>query len=409
ARAIKVDGTTMGEVEVCYRAKVPPAEAGCFLAAERHLLESIAERIGKILKRKGAERDLIKRTKELRERNKELNCLYGISRIVERRGSIDGILQGIVTLIPASWQYPDIAAARITTGGRTFQTPRFRRTRHRLARAIKVDGTTMGEVEVCYRAKVPPAEAGCFLAAERHLLESIAKRIGVAIELHRAEQQLRLSHMKLRELIEHLQSAREEERHRLAREIHDEMGQALAALKMDVRWLRERFPRRDTESLRMVRSIERFIDITSQNVQRIASELRPVLLDDFGLPEAIRWQVGQFRKRAGIRCRLLTRPGNLTLDHGLSLVIFRIAQELLTNVIRHAAASRAEVRLEKRGGEVLLRVTDDGRGMRRRMDPAHSFGLRGILERVSYWEGEVNIRSGAGVGTTVEVLIPIPA
>jgi signal transduction histidine kinase len=206
-----------------------------------------------------------------------------------------------------------------------------------------------------------------------------------------------------------LQTVREDERTRIAREVHDELGQALTGLKLGLSRIGHRrigVPKAHTEKIKW--AVAR-IDSIIQSVRRIATELRPGILDDLGLVAAIEWQANEFQSRTGIECAVKT---SLREDSGLSAELnttfFRIFQETLTNVIRHADASRVEVLLKKNGGDVVLEVRDNGRGIRdAEIAGAESIGLRGMRERAALLDGEVDIRGAPRQGTAVTVRIPL--
>jgi PAS domain S-box-containing protein len=225
-------------------------------------------------------------------------------------------------------------------------------------------------------------------------------------EMKRAEQELRASSEQLRNLAAHLLSVREEERARISREVHDELGQSLTAVKMDLAWLAGRLPRRNGQMLKRIRSTRQLADDIIQSIRRISTELRPAVLD-LGLAEAVEWQVQEFQTRSGIQCtvRLLTRE---VVASNASTAMFRIFQETLTNVARHAKATRTEVVLQKQQDWLVLLIRDNGRGFDQ-ADPSlsKSLGLLGMRERAAILGGRVNISSAPGKGTTVTAWIPL--
>lgn len=227
-------------------------------------------------------------------------------------------------------------------------------------------------------------------------------------EMKRAEQELRASSEQLRNLAAHLLSVREEERARISREVHDELGQSLTAVKMDLAWLARRLPRRNGQMLKKIRSTRQLADSVIQSIRRISTELRPAVLD-LGLAAAVEWQVQEFQARSGIQCkvRLLTRE---VVASNASTAMFRIFQETLTNVARHAKATRAEVVLQKQRDRLVLLIRDNGRGFDQ-ADPSlsKSLGLLGMRERAAILGGRVNISSAPGKGTTVTAWIPLPS
>jgi PAS domain S-box-containing protein len=219
--------------------------------------------------------------------------------------------------------------------------------------------------------------------------------------------ELMASRERIRKLASHQQAARETERSRIAREIHDELGQALTAMKMDVHWLSRRMPDSDLKALDKMRAISGLIDHTVRSVRRICSELRPGLLDDFGLSAAIEWQAAEFGKRTGIVCDISSDPADIVLDNDRSIAIFRIFQEALTNIARHAHATHVAVSLKEAPGIFRMTVTDDGKGLGEGdMSESKSFGLMGMRERAHDLGGEFRISSGPEAGTVIELEIP---
>lgn len=226
-------------------------------------------------------------------------------------------------------------------------------------------------------------------------------------ERKEAEQALMRSHERLHDLTSHLQVVREEERILIAREIHDELGQALTALKMDVHWLRQRLPGEKQLMIDKANAMSRIIDWTVQSVRRICAELRPGLLDDFGLSAAMEWEAEEFSKRTEIVTKILSDPEDLVLPQGISTAIFRIFQETLTNIARHANATKVEIYLKKHEGRVEMRVSDNGKGIEdQEILDLKSFGIIGMRERLHYLGGKLDIK-GNRSGTTVEVSIPM--
>jgi sigma-B regulation protein RsbU (phosphoserine phosphatase) len=227
-------------------------------------------------------------------------------------------------------------------------------------------------------------------------------------ERKRVEEQLRNSRELLRNLSAHLQSVREEERRQIASEIHDELGQILTALKLDLSWLKRRLQRDDSDLISSVQPMINLVDKTIEVVQRISSELRPGVLDYLGLIAAIEWQAEEFRKRAGIKCNLSVDVEELPLDQNRSTAVFRIFQETLTNVIRHSGATQVDVMVGIQCNSIVLQVQDNGKGITEdQLTSPTSFGIIGIRERVRFLGGEVRFRGVPGLGTTVLVNIPL--
>jgi signal transduction histidine kinase len=190
--------------------------------------------------------------------------------------------------------------------------------------------------------------------------------------------------------------------------VHDELGQALTALKLDLSWVGERLGRDQYVLNVKVRSMLKFIDSTIETVRRISAELRPPILDHFGLTAAIEWELNRFNDRAGIECEFRTLPEEITLDQNRSTTVFRVLQEALTNVSRHANATAVKVDLRRTGDDLILEVKDNGCGITESQTLAPtSLGLIGIRERARMCGGSVNILGSVEQGTTVRVVIPI--
>jgi len=234
----------------------------------------------------------------------------------------------------------------------------------------------------------------------RQLTEELEKRVEArTAELGQARDQLRA-------LANRFHDLQEEERSRLARELHDEVGAALTALKVDLHWLAGRFARKNTEPRQKVKEMFELIDSTVNSVRQTATLLRPRLLDDFGLAAAIEWQMEEFHKRTRIRCTT-DLPDMITVDRQRATVFFRILQESLTNVVRHAKATEVALRLWEEGDNVMLEIKDNGIGIDPNTTPSSkSLGLSGMRERAYAFGGSVRITGESDHGTTVTVEIP---
>lgn len=241
-----------------------------------------------------------------------------------------------------------------------------------------------------------------------HQLEKKMVELEAEIRIReRKEEDLKRSRQQLRDLSAHLQTAIEQERTHLAREIHDELGQALTVLRMDAIFIESRADRAIVTD--RVRKMIEFIDSTAKTVQSICSELRPSILDDLGLTAAMEWLIDEFRKRSDIRYDYSFNPEEMVLPRDISTAAFRILQETLTNVSRHAGAREVMIKLE--AGEKLLTMTvkDDGRGItEEEIDRLDSFGLLGMKERALNLGGNLEITGDPGSGTEVRLTIALP-
>lgn len=222
------------------------------------------------------------------------------------------------------------------------------------------------------------------------------------------EEELKSSHEKLRNLSNRLQSTIEQEKSRIARQVHDELGQSLTALKMDISHIEKNLPDNPTDLLGQFQSMTKIIDNTIQSVQRIAMELRPPILDAFGLCEAIAWQAGEYGKKLGIQFDLNCLQEHVDLEKDLETTLFRIFQESLTNIVRHAEASQVRVGLNRVKGQLVFEIEDNGKGIKKEhVENSNSLGLIGIQERVHPWNGEVLFEGSPEKGTKVTVTIPL--
>lgn len=242
------------------------------------------------------------------------------------------------------------------------------------------------------------------LGADRIQWDGIMENIS---QSKAAEHELRQSRQQLSALSAHLQKTKEIERTRIAREVHDNIGGNLTALKIDLLWLNHRLDKQRPELLDKAQSLETLVDRTMEITSRIARDLRPPLLE-LGLVAAIEWEAAEFQKRMEIPCVVTCKSEDLPVDPDLGNAAFSIFREILTNISKHAAATKVEVELATDASMLIMRVIDNGRGM------AHadllkrgSFGLRGMLERAHNLGGEIRFGDGAGAGTTITVRLPL--
>jgi len=227
-------------------------------------------------------------------------------------------------------------------------------------------------------------------------------------ERKRSETRLLSSHEQFRNLASHIQSIREEERSLLAREIHDELGQALTVMKIQISLLSNKLRKDQADLKTKANSITDVIDQTVDSLQRILAKLRPGILDELGLVPAIEWQAQDFQKVTGIVCDCMLPEDSLDLDTEKSTAIFRIFQEALTNIARHSNASHLSVILKTENQQLILEVTDNGIGISKsQIYASNSFGLLGMKERTMLVGGKFQINGVRDQGTNVKVEIPL--
>ena len=281
-----------------------------------------------------------------------------------------------------------------------------------------LDAHLKGEIplfEIEHRLKTKSGEWKWILTHGRVLkrdkknkpLRAIGTQINIT-EIKRTEEELKESRERARNLSAHLQSIREEERARIAREIHDELSQVLTLLQMDLAWLQKRIPRDLKKLDGKINSMLVLANNTLDTVHKIAGKLRPTLLDDLGLVSAIEWEAKEFGKRTGIKYKLALISEEFVIDKDISIALFRIFQEALTNITRHAKATHVDVTLEVENNVLVLKVRDNGTGIsEEKIKDSKSFGLMGIQERVLYLRGRADIAGTPGKGTTIRVEVPL--
>ena len=227
-------------------------------------------------------------------------------------------------------------------------------------------------------------------------------------ERQQVQEKLSRSHAQLRQLSAALQTIREEERTHIARELHDDLGQLLASLRMDLTLLQQQ-PANSPDSVRLMNGMEANLLTAITSLRRIATNLRPRALDEGGLFFALKGLCADFVERYAIPCELFADEAELRLDDAASTAIFRIVQEALTNIARHADATRVTMNLYRIDHQLLLTIRDDGRGIQAEdMEKAESLGLVGMRERVWAMNGEISISSDEPPGTRIDIVLPVP-
>jgi PAS domain S-box-containing protein len=266
------------------------------------------------------------------------------------------------------------------------------------------DGTAIYVLE---NVSLVPDESGELRIIQGNMVDITARK-QMEHALRENEQRYRELSDELRHLTHHLQSVRDQERERIAREIHDELGQALTALHMDLHWLRARCHYETGDLGPRVAAMIELLGRTMQATHRICADLRPALLDDVGLPAAIEWQSREFERRTGIRIGVTLPHDALPVPRDQATAVFRIFQESLTNITRHANASRANISMDMSEDTLTLTVHDNGTGI----DPQaatkpDALGLMGMRERAMAWGGRVDVSGAGGRGTTVHLTMPL--
>lgn len=396
ASGIKVKGNDVGSIEVYYLKKPVRKIEDPFLMEKKDLIISVSRQLEVIIEKKLVERDL-----HIKE-SMIASSLNGIA-IADLKGHLTFVNDAFLRM----WGYdqkdevlgiPDVEFWKIKSSARSIVTK------------MKKEGSWMGEF-------VGLRKDGKFF--DVHLSAAIVKdkfnnpicRMACFVDItdqKRAEAELKKSQEELRSLANHLQNLREEERKRMAHKIHDELGQELTALKMDLSLLKEKLPTDQKNLLDLTKSMMKTINKTAQTVQRISTELRPTLLDDVGLILAIEWYVKEFKKHSGIKCEFFADDGGINPDIKKSTVLFRVLQEALTNVARHAAATRIKVSLSTKPDKLILKIRDNGKGItQNQISSSKSFGILGIRESVLSLGGKMEIKGITDKSTTIKVSLPL--
>lgn len=356
----------------------------------------------------------------LNERVKELTALHHVTHIIHEEGAdTRHILTMIAAFLTSAFQYSDVAEARIRLEDLEVATPGFITAsgppEHLLRTQFATAEGGAGSIEIAYREERPAVAEGPFLTEERALIDSVAEILRVAYDRRKAEEALQKSREQLRALTGRLEQAVEEERKAIARELHDELGQALTSLRLDLSWLGRRLPAlADAETAPEVEAritaMSELVRETIHTTRRISRELRPPLLDDLGLEAALEWLASDFTRRTEIACRFTVAKSasGISTSAGCTTAAYRIAQEALTNVARHSGATSVNIRVKRSGALLVMEVRDNGRGITEdEIRDVYSLGLLGMRERAHLVGGEVEVRSIKAKGTAVIAHLPL--
>ncbi len=424
---------------------------------------------------RASEEELRKTGHDLAERVKELNCLYGLSQLVERPEiKLEDIFQGLAELIPPAWQYPQITATRIVFEDRSFETANFRQTAWLQSADINVHGRKVGTIEVCYLQERPLTDEGPFLKEERELLDLLARRLGHIVERIRDEEELKAAHQqllaseqqlkasnqqlqaneqqlraanqqleateqqlraanqqleadiverkktearlrayrrRLRELASELVLAEEHLRRRIARDLHDDVGQELLSVKMRLAELRKG-GRASAKRSAALEGIIKSVDRTIQNTRSLLFDLSPPVLYELGFEPAVEWLTEKLETDHGLAAVFEDDGQAKPLTDDLRIGLFRAVRELLVNIVKHAQAKNVKVSARRDGPNIRVEVEDDGVGFDVEQtqipgDLSNGFGLFDIRERLHHFGGTFQLESKPGQGTRVTLLAPL--
>jgi len=397
-----------GELDVC------DAAGRRFALWER--VDAVRSRDGSLLfgigfmhdvsERRKSEELLQQRTRALRERVKELHCLYGISKLVSETGrSLAGILQGVVELIPPAFQYPDLTCARIVLKNRQYRSPNYQETGLKIRRNIIVRSDAIGTLEVgCLQAQHSNG-ASFFLEEEKMLLSTIAERLGRIIEREQAQKNIQA-------LSQALIDAQENERLMISSELHDRVAQDLSAAKISCDMMIKPSESLSETATGGLQELSRSLEKTIMAVRDLSYEMRPPGLEEMGLVQSVEILCREFGQKSSLRIDFQSAGmARSQLPSTAAISLYRLVQEALTNVHKHARAKKVVVRLVQVYPHIVVRIEDDGRGfdvheVMSRAAPEKRMGLISMQQRAKILDGKLDIRSAEGKGTKIRLKIP---
>lgn len=240
------------------------------------------------------------------------------------------------------------------------------------------------------------------------MVTEVVSHLAPVFQHREAEEKIRLSREQLRNLSAYFQATMENERKFIASEVHDELGQTLTALKMDISWIKGKLPDNEKKLIRRADETLRLIDDCIKTVQKISHRLRPGLVDSIGFVAASEWYLREYQNRSGINCEYIADIEKDILNQDVSVALYRILQEALTNISRHAGASKVYVNLRRKNGNIVLEVRDNGRGITKmQIESPEAVGITGMMERAVSFGGSCEVSGISGGGTTVKVTLPL--
>jgi signal transduction histidine kinase len=348
----------------------------------------------------------------LKERIKELEFMHSINEFIENnKTSLEEILRRIVLSIPSALQFPDRACCRIELQGKTFSTLKNKRPYYAHKVDIRVHGESSGFLEVRYIDLALPKDTKPFLPEEIRLLQSISARLTDICEIKSSEGKIRSYQEELRSLVFQRQLIEEKERHRIAILLHDSIGQSMAVAKLRLEALM--FADLPESEKRKIQDITDLLRQTILDARSLMFDLSPPILFETGLGPALGWLARQIKNRFGLDVQVtLNSSCDVVVPEDISILLYRAANELLTNVVKHARATRVSVVLSLRERDLQIAVEDDGTGfdlanVDRRYVDFTGFGLFSIREEMTHCGGTFKVESVKPHGTRIIMGLPL--
>ena len=344
----------------------------------------------------------------LGERVKELTALHGVAQLLtDRTKTVSSLLQEIVSTLPPAWQYPELAAARIRFDGIEYTSAGFASSPWKQTAEVALADGRMLVIEVFYLVEQPTEWEGPFLAEERRLINSLAQMLKSALDRRQAEEALKDSEGRIRDMAGRLILAQEEERMRIARDLHDDVLQQLGGLEIEIGALRKQLGT-NPAALESLSGLQVRARQVSNVIRHITHELHPSMLTFANLFVALRSHCEEFEKSTGIRLALKTEGAPEHLPQQVSLNLYRIIQEALHNIAKHSGSPEASITVVIDAAECQLRISDRGRGfVLKEALKGGGLGLNSIEERTHLMKGTLCIESEPLKGTAVLVRTPI--
>lgn len=352
-----------------------------------------------ITERKTASKQRQELMSHLAERNKELNCLYDVSKLIsDEHNSIESILQEATDLIPHSWYYPEIACANIVCSFGNFSSSNFEESEWKLSAPIKTNDGKEGVINVYYKEQTPPRQEGPFSFEERNLIDTLGELLGNMLDVKGAEQKI----------IATIMNTEDRERTRISKEVHDSLGQTLSAIALNMDKVNQEISLLGEKQQKRFNNLNKLINQAVVESRNIAHNLMPSTLSDFGYSLAVENMIETLKGATDTQFKFYTNYEAGRLEQSAELGLYRITQEAVNNIIKHAKAKTVTIQLMCYPDIVILTIEDDGMGFDlKSSDEISRFGLNSMENRARSLNAEFSLDSELGKGTVITLQIHI--